>query len=384
MNKLWICLSIALALLVSACDDKTQQSQTPQKPPAVTVAAPVQQNITEWDEYTGRFEAVERVNISARVSGVIESIHFTDGQMVRKGDLLFIVDQRPFKIAVAQAEAEVARTQATLNLARIELIRANPLAQTDVIAKATLDIRRTTVEQASAGVAAATAALQQAKLNLEWSEVRAPISGRISDRKVDVGNLITGGQLSATSLTTIVSLDPIHFVFDASETDLLKYTRLAQAGSRPSSRERANPVRAKLADEKEFIHEGRMDFVDNEVDTRSGTLRGRAIFDNPNGLLQPGLFGRLQLLGRKMETLLIPDTAIAADQARRIVFTVAGDGTVGTKVITLGPMVNGLRVVRSGLEAKDRIIINGLQRARPGQKVTPEQGKIIAAGNSAK
>ena len=316
------------------------------------------------------------------MSGFIESVHFADGEMVREGDRLFVIDQRPFKLAVQQAEAEVARAQATLDLANIEFERASPLVDSNAISQSQLDIRRTTVQQALAEVAAAKAALESAKLNLEWSSVNAPISGRISDAKIDVGNLITGGQLNATLLTTIVSLDPIHFVFDASEADLLKYSRLSNTGSRPSSRDVANPVRAKLADETDFVHEGRMDFVDNQIDAGSGTIRGRAVFRNTSQLLQPGMFARLQLLGLSAPALMIPDSAIASDQARRIVFTVTDDGTVKPKVITLGPIVKGLRVVRTGLEETDRVVINGIQRARPGQKVTPEEGKIEAqSGN---
>ncbi len=383
MNAWRRCVVSVLVLFVAACDDQGQQKPSQQKPPQVTVATPVKQNVTEWDEYTGRFQAVESVDVRARVSGFVDTIHFTDGQMVEKGDLLFIIDQRPFKIAVERAEAELARAQATLDLANIELDRANPLAKTNVIAKAQLDIRRTTLQQSVAGVAAAKSSVDRARLNLNWSAVRAAISGRISDARTDVGNLVTGGQENATVLTTIVSLNPIHFIFDASEADLLKYIRLARDGTRPSSRETANPVRVKLADEKDFVHEGYMDFVDNQIDTRSGTIRGRAVFANPDQLLQPGLFGRMQLLGRTAETFLIPDDAIASDQAKRIVFAVADDGTVTTKIITLGPIVKGLRVVRSGLEEGDQIIINGLQRARPGQKVTPEKGAIKAPSDTA-
>ncbi len=228
-------------------------------------------------------------------------------------------------------------------------------------------------------MAALEAALKQAELNLEWTEVRAPIAGRISDRRVDAGNLITGGQTGATLLTVIVSLDPIHFVFDGSEADFLRYLRLAAAGARPSSRDVQNPVSVRLADETDYKHQGRMDFVDNVLNPKTGTIRGRAIFDNKDGLLTPGFFGRLRLFGGEHDALLVPDSAIASDQASKIVFTVADDGTVGTKRVELGPIVDGLRVIRSGLAATDRIVIDGLQRARPGQKVKPEDGKIEAA-----
>ena len=221
--------------------------------------------------------------------------------------------------------------------------------------------------------------MKQAELNLEWTEVKAPIGGRISDKRVDAGNLITGGPTGATLLTVIVSIDPIHFVFDGSEADFLRYVRLAAAGGRPSSRDVQNPVSVRLADETEYKHQGRMDFVDNALNPKTGTIRGRAVFDNKDGLLTPGFFGRLRLFGGEHEALLVPDAAIASDQASKIVFTVADDGTVGTKLIEPGPMVDGLRVVRSGLAATDRVVIDGLQRARPGQKVTAQDGKIEAA-----
>ena len=220
--------------------------------------------------------------------------------------------------------------------------------------------------------------MKQAQLNLEWTEVRAPIAGRISDKRVDAGNLITGGQTGATLLSVIVSIDPIHFVFDGSETDFLHYLRLAAAGTRPSSRDAQNPVAVRLADETEYTHTGRMDFVDNAVNPKTGTIRGRAIFDNKDGFLTPGFFGRLRLFGGSHDALLIPDGAIASDQASKIVFTVADDGTVGTKRVELGPIIDGLRVVRSGLAPTDRIVIDGLPRARPGQKVTAEDGTIKA------
>jgi membrane fusion protein, multidrug efflux system len=227
-------------------------------------------------------------------------------------------------------------------------------------------------------VAALEAVLKQAELNLAWTEVRAPISGRISDRRVDAGNLVSGGQTGATLLTVIVSIDPIHFVFDASEADYLRYERLDAAGARQSSRYIPNPVAVRLADENDYRHHGRMDFVDNALNPKTGTIRGRAIFDNKDGLLTPGYFGRLRLFGGQHDGLLVPDSAIASDQASKIVFAVADDGTVAAKRVELGPIVDGLRVIRSGLAPTDRIVIEGLQRARPGQKVKAEDGKIEA------
>jgi multidrug efflux system membrane fusion protein len=364
-----------LATFLAACDGKPVGNTAP-PPPSVTVSKPLQKSITEWDEYTGRFTAIETVEIRARVSGFIESIHFRDGQIVKQGDLLFVIDPRPYRITVEQAKSDLERAQAKFEIASHDVDRATPLARNQTITDRELDTRKSIQRDAAGGVGSADAALKQAELNLEWTSVRAPISGRISDRRVDACNLIVGGSTGATLLSAIVSLDPIQFVFDGSEADFIRYLRLAAAGARPSSRDVQNPVAVRLADEKEFRHQGRMDFVDNVVNPKTGTIRGRAIFDNKDGLLTPGFFGRLRLYGGENDALLVPDAAIASDQASKIVFTVADDGTVGTKKVELGPIVEGLRVVRSGLAPTDRVVIDGLQRARPGQKVTPENGKI--------
>jgi membrane fusion protein, multidrug efflux system len=371
--------AMGLAAILAACDSRSVGGSASPPPPPVTVSQPLEKMITEWDEYTGRFTAVETVEIRARVSGFIESVHFKEGQIVKQGDLLFVIDPRPFRIAVEQAKADVERARAKLEIASHDVDRATPLARNATITERELDTRKSVQRDAAGGVGAAEAALRQAELNLEWAAVRAPISGRISDRRVDAGNLIVGGSTGATLLSSIVSLDPIQFVFDASEADFIRYLRLAAAGARPSSRDVQNPVAVRLADEKDFAHQGRMDFVDNVVNPKTGTMRGRAIFENKDGLLTPGFFGRLRLFGGKRETLLVPDSAVASDQASKIVFTVADDGTVGTKKVELGPIVEGLRVVRSGLSPTDRVVIDGLQRARPGQKVTAESGKIEAS-----
>ena len=362
--------------LLGGCGDKTPAASA--APPPVTVARPLQKKITEWDEYTGRFAAVNTVEIRARVSGFIDSLNFKDGQLVKQGDLLLVIDPRPYSLAVEQARADVERANAKLEIASLEVQRATPLIQKLTLTWREFDTRKSAQRDAAGQVASAEATLKQAELNLEWTAVRAPISGRISDRRVDPGNLVTGGSTGATLLTVIVSEDPIHFVFDGSEADFIHYLRLAAAGSRPSSRDAQNPVSVRLADETDYKHEGRMDFVDNAVNPKTGTIRGRAIFDNKDGLLTPGFFGRLRLFGGEHDALLIPDTAIASDQSRKIVFTVADDGTVGTKLVEQGPIVDGLRVIRSVFAATDRIVIDGLQRARPGGKVTAQDGKIEA------
>jgi multidrug efflux system membrane fusion protein len=371
-------LPVLAALALAGCD-KQPAAAGPPPPPAVTVAKPIQKNLAQWDEYTGRFTALETVEVRARVSGFIDSVNFKEGQIVKKDDLLFIIDQRPYKIAVDQAKADVERGQAKLEIASLDVQRATPLVQNQTVTQREFDTRKSTERDAAGQVASAQAALKQAELNLGWTEVRAPIAGRISDKRVDAGNLITGGQSGSTLLTVIVSIDPIHFVFDGSETDFIHYLRLAARGTRQSSRDAQNPVSVRLADETDFKHTGRMDFVDNVVNPKTGTIRGRAIFDNKDGLLTPGFFGRLRLFGGEQQTLLIPDAAIASDQSNKVVFVVADDGTVSMKRVELGPISEGLRIVRSGLSADDRIVIDGLQRARPGQKVEAEDGKIEAA-----
>jgi membrane fusion protein, multidrug efflux system len=377
MGRTIIFLALLLThLSLAGCDSKPVGSAPPA--PSVTVARPLQKMITEWDEYTGRFVAVERVEVRARVSGFIDSVHFNEGQIIKQGDPLFVIDPRPYKLAVDQSKADLERAKAKLELASLDVQRATPLVRNQTVTEREFETRKANERDAAGQVGSAEAALKQAELNLEWTEVRAPIAGRISDKRVDAGNLVTGGPTGATLLTVIVSMDPIHFVFDGSEADFLRYLRLAASGARPSSRDVQNPVAVRLADETEYNHHGQMNFVDNVLNTRTGTIRGRAVFDNKDGLLTPGFFGRLRLFGGEHEALLIPDSAIASDQSRKIVFTVADDGTVGTKLIEPGPMVEGLRLIRSGLAPTDRIVIDGLQRARPGQKVSPEEGKIEA------
>lgn len=338
-------------------------------PPPVTVAAPLARPVTEWQEHTARIEPSARVEIRARVSGQVEQVHFTDGAIVRSGDLLFTIDQRPFRIALETARAEVARNEARLLLAEQQVARYEPLAASRIAPQAELDARRAALREAQAGLAAARAAEQQAALDLEFTEIRAPRSGRISDRRVDAGNLVQQGQ---TLLTTLVALDPVYAVFDASEAEYLRQARAAQAGLRGGSL----PVQLRLLDETEFSREGRVDFVDSVFDNRSGTIRARAVVPNPDLFLTPGTFARLRLSTGEAPALLVPDASVMADQAGRMVLTVAADGTVTPRPVRLGPLTEGLRVVRSGLTPQDRVIIGGLHRARPGTRVTAEPGRI--------
>ncbi|MBX9924867.1 MAG: efflux RND transporter periplasmic adaptor subunit [Hyphomicrobiaceae bacterium] len=375
---IWWLLAIVIGATASA-------SYAQQGPPAfpVTFAPPVEKRITNWDEYSGRFEAVSSVDIRARVSGFIDKVHFKDGQIVQVGDLLFTLDKRSFQLAVESATAEVARADAQVEVTGADVDRAEPLVKSRTISGQAFDQRRANLAVAQASKQSAEAALKTAKLNLEWTEVRAPIAGRISDKRVDVGTLISGGgsSPSPTLLTTIVSLDPIHFVFDVSESDFLRYSRMFLSGERASSRDAANPVRIRLADEKDWPHVGKMDFVDNQLSVRSGTLRGRAVVDNTKQLLQPGLFGRLQLFGGEADALLIPDSSVVSDQARKIVFVVGKDDVVEARPVILGPLVDGLRVVREGIDKQTKIIIEGLANpaVRPGTKIAPTAGTIKSA-----
>jgi multidrug efflux system membrane fusion protein len=346
------------------------EGQAPGAPP-VTVATPLRQQVVDWDEFTGRFEAVEAVDVRARVGGYIQAVHFRDGQTVQRGQLLFTLDPRPAQAALAQARAQVAQAQSQLSLARANLARSETLLASQAVSQAEYDSNKAAVEAAEANLAAANAATRTAQLNLEYTRVTAPVSGRVSDRRVDPGNLVAGGSSAGDVLTTIVSGGPIHFVFDGSEAVALKYMR--EGGSNQGA-----PVRIRLQDEAQFSHTGRLDFSDNRIDTGSGVIRLRAVVPNADGFLRPGMFGRAQVAGAEAyDALLVPDTAISTDQARRTVYVVAQDGSVTPKAVQLGPVVQGLRVIKSGLAPTDRVIIAGLQRAaQPGAKVTPQNGRI--------
>jgi RND family efflux transporter MFP subunit len=374
----WWAPLLLLAPLLGGCNQQSNAKATAQAAPPVTVAHPLVKKITEWDEYTGRFEAEESVDIRARVSGYLQSVHFKDGQMVDKDQLLFVIDPRPFQIAVDRAKADLENAHARLELATLEADRAAKLVNTSALSQSTYDQRQQEKQSAAASVGSAEAAERQAELDLFYTNVTSPIAGRMSNRRVDVGNFVNGD--GSTLLSTVVSLDPIHFVFDATEGDYLRYERLAREGRRQSSRDVPNPVFLRLSDEQGWPHQGHMDFVDNVVDRSTGTIRGRAIFANPDLQLTPGTFGRIRLLGSgEYEAVMIPDEAIVADQSRKLVMTVAADGTVQPKPIEPGPLVDGLRVIRQGLTGDDRIVIEGVLRARPGGKVTPKEGNIQAA-----
>jgi RND family efflux transporter MFP subunit len=349
--------------------------------PPVQVSAPLAKRVTNWDEFTGRFEASEQVEVRARVSGFLDSLHFRDGQLVKKGDLLFTIDPRPYQLSVDAARAEVARAKAQVELTQSEVERAEALTQNRTITARDIDQRRANLNSAIGSQQGAEANLKTAELNLEWTQVRSPLAGRISNRRVDPGNLIAGGQSGATLLTTIVASDPIYFVFDASEADYLRFSRLAAEKLRASSRDGNNPAQVRLADEREWKRQGRMDFVDNALNARSGTIRGRAVFDNADQFLTPGTFGRLRLFAGESDALLVPDTVIVSDQANKIVLTVGPDNKVVPKPVTLGAISEGLRVITGGLTPQDKVIIGGLANpmVRPGATVTPQPGEIRVA-----
>lgn len=377
----------ALVLLFAAAAGAPVAAADGPPPPQVTVARPVAKSVPRWDEYTGRFEPLQQVEVRPRVSGAVDSVKFVDGQMVKTGDLLFVIDQRPYQIAVDSAKADVAKAKAQVEVAANDVTRAQQLVESRTITIRDVDQRQANLDVAKAQQLSAEAALRNAQLNLEWTQVRAPIPGRVSDHKVDVGNLVEGGQSGATLLTTIVTLDPIHFVFDASEADYIRYARLATANERPSSREFKNPVMVRLADENDWSrsHAGVMDFVDNQLNARGGVIRGRAIFENKDLFLLPGTFGRLRLFGGNINALLIPDATIVSDQASKIVLTVGPDNKVVPKTVTLGAIHEGLRVVLAGLSENDRVIIEGVANpyVRPGGVVSPKEGAITPTADAA-
>ena len=361
----------ALLFALAACGQKTPPAPPP---PTVLVSTPLQKSIVDWDDYVGQFIAVDSVDVRPRVTGYLTSVTFKDGQAVRKGQLLFVIDPRPYQALVDQAKAQVSRQEATLANASAQRKRSETLLSAHAVSQQDFDTLVAAEKQATADLAAAKATLQTNLLNLGFTHVTAPMSGRLSDRRVAPGNLVTQ---DSTVLTNIVNLDPIRFAFTGSEATYLKYQRQNQAGTRTSSRNAANPVEIKLQDENSYRWRGQMEFVDNAVDTSSGTIRGRAVVKNPNMFLTPGMFGHMRLLGSgRYPGLLVPDEAVQQDQSRQIVYVVDARNIVHPKVINAGPLIQGLRVVRSGLDADDRVVISGVGRAKPGKPVNPKPGKI--------
>jgi multidrug efflux system membrane fusion protein len=366
-----------LAIALAGCERKQAAAAPP--PPLVTVAQPVRRIITEWDEFTGRFEAVEEVQVRARVGGFVTNVEFKDGDMVHTGDLLYLIDSRPFEAVMTQARGQLADARAKAELAKRELDRGLTLVQTSAVSEQVVDQRRQALQAAHAAETIAEGSLTAAQLNVEFTHVVAPITGRVSRHLVSVGNLVQGSDTgTSTLLTTIVSMDPIYIYFDVDEATYLKNNKLWFEGKRPSSRDTPNPVQVTLTGEAKPSHEGKMDFLDNRLDKSSGTLRSRAVIPNKDLSILPGQFGRVRLIGSlPHEALLIPDTAIATDQSRKIVFVVKDDDMVEARAVDLGPLDDGLRLIRTGLKPEDRVIIEGIQRARVGAKVAPHKDEII-------
>jgi len=364
--------SAAAAAVFSVCASACSKAPPPVQTPQVTVAPVVQRVVADWDDFTGHFEAVNSVEVRPRVGGFVQRVTFTEGATVRQGDVLFIIDQRPYQAEVARAEAVLAQARTRNQLAAVELERAQKLVSTQAISREELDARSSSRAEGDGAVRAAEAALRLARLNLEWTVVRAPITGRVGRAEITQGNLVQSGPPSPTLLTTIVSLDPIYVYFDTDEQSYLKYMGGVSARS-------GRPVLIGLANESGFPHEGTLNFVDNRIDGSSGTIRARALLSNPNAQLTPGLFARVRLLGsdRHMATL-VQDQAIGTDQDRKFVLVLKTDNTVEYRPVITGRVADGLRIVESGLTPNERVVINGLMRVRPGMKVAAKNASMVA------
>ncbi len=361
-------LGLALAVVMSPVCVQAQAPGGP--PPKVTTAKPVVREIVETDTYTGRFEAVDYVEVRARVTGYLEKVLFQDGATVKKGDILFVIDRRPYKAALDQAQAALTSAKASLNFSTTDLERAQTLSRSGNISEQVTDQRRQASQTAQANVDSADAQLRQAQLNYDFTEVKAPVSGRISRRLVTEGNIVVTDQ---TQLTTIVSLDPIYFSFTVDERSFLKYQGTLKIGMGATQKQNAAPIMIALTNETKPTRKGLLDFVDNRVDNATGTVLLRATVENPDGFIKPGLFGIISLPATKpFQGVLLPDEAVSANQDKRIVYVVGEDGAVTTRDVQLGPKVDGYRVIRAGLKGDENVVVNGLSRVRPGAKVAAE------------
>jgi RND family efflux transporter MFP subunit len=372
-------LAAGLCLAVPGCAAKTPPPAPP--PPTVTVATPLRMDVTDWDDYPGQFVAVDSVDVRPRVSGYLLSVGFKDGDLVSKGQTLFEIDPRPYQAVFDQAKGAEAHARAALTNARSQAERGKVLLAARAISQQAYDTLAAASLQAQADLTAAEASTRTAALNLSFTKVTAPVSGRVSDRRVAPGNLVTA---DTTVLTNIATLDPIRFAFSASEALYLKYQRADAEGTRTSSRQRANPVEIRLQDEPDYRWKGHMDFVDNVIDASSGAIRGRAVVANPTHFLTPGMFGHMRLLGSgSYPALLTPDRAVVTDQERQVVFVVGPDDIARMKPVELGPLSNGLRVIRSGIGPNDRVVIDGIQRVQAGKTVKAVTGRITPEAPSA-
>jgi multidrug efflux system membrane fusion protein len=363
---------LAMGTMLTGCGKPASKTA----PPAVvSVIQPVARDVVEWDEYIGRLESPETVEIRARVSGYLDKVHFKEGKEVKKGDLLFTIDRRPYQADFEHAEAEFQRAESQADLAKSDAERAKNLIATKAISTEDFDTKTKTYTSALAAVKSAKAAMDSARLNLEFTEIRAPIQGRISSALVTEGNLVSGGVsgAGASLLTTLVSLDPLYCYGSADERAILKYIRLSKEGKRTSARDKEIPAEMGLADESGFPHKGHMDFVDNRVDPNTGTLRARGVFTNADHSLSPGFFARLRIPGSgQYPALLIPDRALGSDQSQKFVYVVNAEKKVEFRPVQTGPLIDGLRVVKEGLKPGEQVIVEGLMRVRPGVTVDPK------------
>jgi RND family efflux transporter MFP subunit len=369
---------IGLAPILAACGNSQQQAAPP--PPKVTVAKPIKRTVIDHDEYVGRFVPIDVVEIRARVSGYLDKVHFQDGQTVTQGDLLFTIDKRPFQNTLDQARANLETAKSNVVFTQADLARGQQLLRDRTISEQIFEQRSQAFRNAQSAVTASEAMVRQAELDLEFTELRAPVTGRIGDRRVTPGNLVTGGTGGSTTLlAVIVSTDPIRFEFTFDEASLLRYERVAREGGSGVTGGSRTAIRLKLIDEQDFSHIGRIDFVDNAIDRSTGTMRGRAQFANSDGLFTPGLFARVEVpASSPYDAVMIPDAAIGTEQVRKFVYVVDKDNIARQRFVTLGQAVDDLRVIKHGLSFEDRVIVNGLMRARPGQKVTPEEQQAPA------
>ncbi|MES2506164.1 MAG: efflux RND transporter periplasmic adaptor subunit [Verrucomicrobiota bacterium] len=366
-----LALSLVLAAL-SSCE-RAQQKTTAAPPPSpVTVAKPLATELTEWDEFIGRLDAPESVEIRARVSGYLEKIHFREGSDVKAGDLLFTIDPRPYQAVVDRTQADVERAQVRVQLAKMEAERAKELMESKAIAVEQIDQRNQALAEAEASLRSSRATLQQAQLDLEFTQLKSPISGRTGDVLITQGNLINGGSnnSNATVLTTIVSVDPIHCYLDVDEQSALKYRELRRLGQRASALDQNIPAEMALANEQGYPHKGVIDFVDNRLDPGTGVIRSRALFPNPGGLMAPGFFARVRIPGSgKYKALLVHDNAIGSDQGKPFLFVISTDGVAKQVPVEIGPLHEGLRVVKTGIAQDDRVVVEGMALVRNGATV---------------
>jgi RND family efflux transporter MFP subunit len=372
------CALIGLIFLITACTQPSAPTSS-SPPPKVTISQPVARDVTEWEEYTGRLEAVQSVEVRARVSGYLQSIHFKDGSVVKKGDLLFVIDPRPYQAELERAKAEVAQANTQLQRAEKDLARVQQLLRSRATSQEEVDTRFSDRRQAQASVQAARAMVEAAQLNVEFTQVRAPIDGLISRNFVSVGNLINGGTAQATLLTTIVSLDPIYCYFETDERAYLEEVRRSHSGSSANAHNSRTPVSLALTDEVAFAHQGSLDFVDNRLDPNTGTITGRAVVPNPTLLLRPGLFARVRVpRSDTYKALMLPPEVVGYDLSQQFVFVVNEQNQVEYRRVTVGPIIDGLRIIRDGVQPEDWVIVNGIQRVTTGKKVIPEKQPIAA------